>query len=169
MRRPLTLAFFAALLALPSSAMAQRGRHSGPIMTADGPVSPAEWRAAGGNPIVYQQLMEQKQMAAQEKAMQQQYQAMQKQQVAYDNWLKDQKAKKDKGKPVDPAYQSLLDEKARYEAAIEARAAKAAAKKKGKTTSSTKKTASPKAAASSKPAPTTKPATVSDSDAKGDQ
>ncbi len=140
---------------------------SGPAMTPYGPMTnptqSAEWRQAGGNPMIYEQIMEQKMMQAQEKAMQQEYQAMQKQQQAFQKWVKEQKAKKDKGQPVDPAYQRMLDHEAEYKAAIEARANKAAAKK-AKKTKATKKTATaaPNASKNASKDAKTKPETTED-------
>jgi len=132
MARAIALAVLVTLLAVPGAAHAQRRGRSGPAMTPYGPVAnptqSAEWRQAGGNPIIYQQIMEQKLLAAQQKEMQKEWQALQKQKQAYDKWLKEQKTKKDKGQPVDPAYQQMLDREAQYKAAVEARAARATAK-----------------------------------------
>jgi hypothetical protein len=95
-----------------------------------------EWRQAGGNYGIYLRIMEQKAMVAQGKAMdkeyklyQKQFLAAQKQQIAFEKWSNDQKAKKEKGKPVDPAYQKMIDEEARYTAAEKVRVANVAAKK----------------------------------------
>ena len=133
MKRLLGIAVLTCLVAAPSVAQAQRRGRGGPAMSVDGPVfnptQTPEWRQAGGNLMVYQQIMEQKMMVAQQKQMQQNYQAMVKQQQAYDKWIKDQKAKKEKGKPVDPAFQQMLDQEAQFKAAQEARAARIAAKK----------------------------------------
>jgi hypothetical protein len=133
MKRLLLLSAALVLSGMTSDAWAQRRGRSGPAMTPYGPVSnptqSPEWRQAGGNPMIYEQIMMQKMMAAEQKQMQQQYQALQKQQQAYEKWLKEQKAKKDKGQPVDPAYQQLLDAQARYKADAEAYAAKVAARK----------------------------------------
>src|SRR6478735_6430623 len=93
------------------------------------PTQSAEWRQAGGNPEIYNQILQQKMMAAQQKAMEAEYKAALKQQQAYEKWLKDQKARKDKGQPVDPAYQRLLDLDAQQKAALKARAERAVAKK----------------------------------------
>ena len=82
--------------------------------------------------MIYEQIMMQKMMAAQQKAQNQQYQAMLKQQQAFQKWTKDQAARKAKGQPVDPAYQQMLDNETQYKAAMEARAARAAAKKEKK-------------------------------------
>jgi len=115
-------------------------------MTPFGPVTnptqTSEWRQAGGNPMIYEQIMTQKMMAAQQKAQNQQYQAMLKQQKAFQKWTKEQAAKKAKGQPVDPAYQQMLDNEAQAKAAAEARAARAAAKKEKKRTPA-RKAASP--------------------------
>lgn len=133
-----------ALVGLSSSASAQ-GR--GTMITADGPVTnftqTPEWRQAGGNYGVYLQIMERKMMLARRKAMeaeskatqrqfqamQKQYQAAQKQQAAFQKWVDEQNTKKKQGKPVDPAFQAMLDEEARYRAAAEARAARVSSKK----------------------------------------
>jgi len=121
-------------------AQAQRGSRRGPAMTPYGqvynPTQSPEWRQAGGNPIIYNQIIEQKLMAAQQKAMASQlkaaeaeYKALQKKQQAHERWLKEQKAKKEKNQPVDPAYQRLLDLEAQQKAAMEARISRAAAKR----------------------------------------
>lgn len=127
MTRPIALALASIALGMARPAPAQT------YMTPDGPIkfyyTTPEWRQAGGNPIIYRQLVEQKLRAAHEKAMRPQYEAMLKQQKAFEKWLADQEAKKEKGKPVDPAYQRMLDEEARIQAAIEAQVAKAAARK----------------------------------------
>ena len=153
MKRSIALAIVTVVTALPGMAQAQRGRmSSGPAMTPYGPMTnptqSAEWRQAGGNPMIYEQIMEEKMMVAQQKAMQQEYQAMQKQQQAYQKWFKEQQAKKAKGQPVDPAYQRMLDQEAEYKAAIEARAIKAAAKKAARKTKAVKKPATSKKASS---------------------
>lgn len=133
MKRLLGIAVLTCLVSAPSVAQAQRRGRGGPAVSVDGPVfnptQTPEWRQAGGNLMVYQQIMEQKMMVAQQKQMQQNYQAMVKQQQAYDKWLKDQKAKKEKGKPVDPAFQQMLDQEAQFKAAQEARAARVAARR----------------------------------------
>ena len=150
MKRVLGIALVLALVVAPRDAQAQRrGGRSGVAMTPYGPVtnptSTPEWRQAGGNPIVYQAIMDQKAAIAREKLMQQQAQAMQrqqqaarKQQQAYDKWIKDQKANKEKGKPVDPAYQRMLDQQTQVKAAADARAARAAAKKTKKKSATAK-------------------------------
>ncbi len=106
-----------------------RGR-SGPAMTPYGPVvnptSTPEWRQAGGNPMIYEAIMEQKAAAARQKLMQQQAAAMQKQRQAFEKWAK---AKKDKGQSVDPEYQQMLDQEPQIKAAAEARAARASSRK----------------------------------------
>lgn len=137
MARSIALIILLSVLLIPGEARAQRrgGTRGGTRqpMSVDGPVyNPAlspEWRQAGGNPMIYQQIMQQKYLAAQQKQMQKEAEALRKQQQAYEKWLKEQKAKKDKGQPVDPAYQQMLDQEAQYKAAVEARAARAAAKK----------------------------------------
>lgn len=133
MKRLLGIAVLTCLVADPGAAQAQRRGRGGPAMSADGPVfnptQTPEWRQAGGNLMVYQQIMEQKMRVAQQKQTQQNYLAMVKQQQAYDKWLKDQKAKKGKGKPVDPAFQQMIDQEARLKAAQEARAARVAARR----------------------------------------
>jgi hypothetical protein len=154
------LALVAILAALPTTARAQRGyRNSGPAMTPYGPMynptqSP-EWRQSGGNPYVYQQLMQQKAMMYQQKAMQQQYQAMQKQQQAFEKWMKEQKAKKDKGQPYDPQYDKIVD-------AMNKNAQAALNASQPRSRRSTKKHATP--AASTQPVDT--PSTDKDSTAK---
>jgi hypothetical protein len=99
---------------LASPAVAQRGGNRGnrTVQTPYGPVfnptlSP-EWRQAGGNPMVYQQIMRQRQMLAQQKAMQGQAKAMQKQQDAFNKWYSEQKAKRDKGEPTDAAFERMF-------------------------------------------------------------
>jgi hypothetical protein len=69
-----------AVAGLSTTAHAQRyGRTYGPAMTPFGPVyNPAlspEWRQAGGNPIIYEQIMQQKALIQQQKLMMQQQQA----------------------------------------------------------------------------------------------
>lgn len=143
MKRLCSLVLLVIVLVSSSDAKAQRRGRGGPAMTPYGPMAnptqSPEWRQAGGNPMIYQQLIEQKMMVAQQKAMQQQYQAMQKQQQAFEKWVKEQKAKKEKGQAVDPAYQQMLDQKAQVEAAVEAHAAKLAALKEKKKRGTTKK------------------------------
>ncbi len=139
MKRYLILAFLGVLLAaVPDSAFAQRrGRSNSPGMTPYGPeFSPAEWKQAGGNPMIYEQIMEQKMMAAQQKAMQQEYQAMVKQQQAYQKWIKDQAAKKAKGQATDPMYDQMLAQEAAVQKARDEAIARAAAKKAKKKSTS---------------------------------
>ncbi len=135
------LVFVAALtmasLAQVSTAHAQRGyNRNGPAMTPDGPVynptSSPDYQLWARNPAAYEQLMYQRQMQYNA----QQMAAYQKQQAAFQKWLKDQKAKKDKGQPTDPAYDQMLKVQAAQEAAalkaqakIEAKKAAAQAKK----------------------------------------
>ena len=76
----------AGLLLWPGLAQAQRGmsRYANtPAMTPYGPVfnptQTPEWRQAGGNPVVYQQIMMQKMAAAEQAAFQKQWAAYQKQ------------------------------------------------------------------------------------------
>lgn len=140
MKRLLGIGLLLALIASPRDAQAQKGGRSGSAMTPFGPVTnptqTKEWRLAGSNPVAYQAMMDQKAAAARQKAaqkeaqaLQKQQQAVQKQQQAFEKWLKDQKSKKEKGKPVDPAYQRMLDEEGRVKAAAEARAARASARR----------------------------------------
>lgn len=82
-----------------------RYRRSGPAMSVFGPtynptMSP-EYRLYLSDPEAYEQLMMQRQF-------QYQQQIYQKQQQVFQKWLKDQKAKKDKGQPTDPAYEQYL-------------------------------------------------------------
>ncbi len=100
------------------------------------PTMTPEWRQAGGNLLIYQEIMDQKAAVVREKAMKQKALAEQKQQKAakkqqqdFEKWVKEQKAKKEKGKPVDPEYQRMLDQEGRLKAAAEARAARSASKK----------------------------------------
>ena len=86
MSRRIVLSIAIGLALVPSIASAQMRRNrNAPAMTADGPVynptQTPEWRQAGGNYEVWQQLMMQK-MAAQQQA------AFQKQQAAYQKWAK---------------------------------------------------------------------------------
>ena len=90
MRRSLQLAILIGLVAFPSMARAQRGLsryRNTPAMTPYGPVvnptQTPEWREAGGNMEVWQQIMMQK-AAAKEQA------AMAKQQAEYQKALKAQ-------------------------------------------------------------------------------
>ncbi|MDB5349912.1 MAG: hypothetical protein JWN86_1159 [Planctomycetota bacterium] len=133
MRRHFGLVLLILAFGMPHDASAQRGSRSGPAMTPYGPMSnptqSAEWRQAGGNPYIYEQMMQQKMMAAQQKVQQQEYQKLVKQQQAYEKWFKEQKAKKDKGQPVDPAFQRMLDQDAQVKAAIKARAERKKAQK----------------------------------------
>jgi hypothetical protein len=87
------------------------GRIQNPTMT-------PEWRQAGGNPMVYQQMMRRKMEGLQRQNMQKAYQAMRKEQAAFDKWYKEQKALKDKGKPTDPMFDQLQARKAAEEAAV---------------------------------------------------
>jgi hypothetical protein len=72
---------FAALIAFPSTSRAQYGRHgrAGVVMGPDGMLyntrSP-EWRMSGGNPAVYQQLVQQKLLLRQQRLMRQQQRLM---------------------------------------------------------------------------------------------
>ena len=127
-----------ALSATESPAWAQgRARHASPwIQTPNGPVyNPAlspEWRQSGGNPMVYQQMMQQRMMRLQQQNMTKQYQEMQKQQQAFEKWYKDQKAKKDKGQKTDPAFDELLKQQQAADAAAAAELAKQQAKQQAK-------------------------------------
>jgi ATPase subunit of ABC transporter with duplicated ATPase domains len=82
--RLLGLAVVLGLMVMPSMAHAQRGRNV-PAMSPYGPIynptQTPEWRQAGGNYEVWEQIMMQK-MAAQEQA------AFQKQLAAYQKWAK---------------------------------------------------------------------------------
>ena len=139
------IALLLTLVAAPGIAQAQRRGGAGTAMTPYGPVynpvNSPEWRMAGSNPLVYQAMMDQKAAVARQKMMQQQalaaqkqQQAAQKQQIAFEKWVKAQKAKKEKGETVDPAYQRMLDQERQMKAAAEARAARAAARKPRRTT-----------------------------------
>lgn len=108
-----------------------RGRMRGPVTVVtpygayQNPTSSAEWRQAGGNPAMYQQLMQRKMAMYQQQVMTRQYEAMKKQQQAYEKWYKDQKAKKDKGQATDPAFDEMLRVQAKqqeYQAKLEAQA-----------------------------------------------
>lgn len=82
-RRVAVLAFTVAVVLLPAGVFGQRwGRYGNtPPMSPYGPLyDPTTWRQAGYNPIVYQQLMEQKMIMAQQKAMLKQQQMLQKMQ-----------------------------------------------------------------------------------------
>src|SRR5690349_17995442 len=107
MRRPSTILIaLAVLMALPGVAQAQRRRGNGKVYGPGGlmyDTNSPEWRASGGNFMVYGQLMEQKALRAQQQAFAKQMQQMAKQQQAFQKWLKVQKARKDKGQPTDPA------------------------------------------------------------------
>jgi len=94
-RRFSLLAMLVGLLAVPSAAQAQhRGNRNAPAMTPYGPVynptQTPEWRQAGGNYAVWQQIMMQK-MAAQEQA------AFQKELAQYQKMLKAQGQKPPSG------------------------------------------------------------------------
>ena len=128
-----------------STGSGRSGGRSGAGVAVDNPAynftNSHEWRQAGGNYGIYLQIMEQKAMVAQQKATdkesklyQKQFVAAQKQQLAFEKWTSDQKSKKEKGKPVDPAYQQMVDQDARYKAAEEVRIAKVAARKAKKST-----------------------------------
>ncbi len=132
MKRFLGLAFLTTMaMALPQAAQAQRYRN-GPVQTPWGPeqnvTQSAEWRQAGGNLEVYQQIMYQKYMAAQQKQMDKENQEYVKQQQAFQKWVKEQAAKKAKGQPTDPAYDRMIAIQEQEQKAMEAQAAKAAAK-----------------------------------------
>jgi hypothetical protein len=87
------LALVFGFLLLPTAAQAQyrRGRYAQP-MTADGPAyNPAltpEWRQAGGNYAVWEQIMMNKMAAQEQAAFQKQLAAYQKQVAAYQKQLK---------------------------------------------------------------------------------
>ena len=72
---------FAVLIAFPTTSRAQYGRYgrAGVVMGPDGMLyntRSAEWRMSGGNPAVYQQLMQQKLMLRQQRLMRQQQRLM---------------------------------------------------------------------------------------------
>ena len=83
-RRVTLLALLAAaLLSAPSAEARGYGRRgwSTPPMTPFGPMyDPTLWRQAGGNPYVYDQLLQQRMMMVQQRAMMQQERMLQKQQ-----------------------------------------------------------------------------------------
>lgn len=104
MRRGWTFAVLLAVLALMPLAAQARGRRGSKVYGPGGlmyDTNSADWKASGGNINVYRQRMAQKAMMAQQKVM---MQRMAKQQQAFQKWYKDQKAKKDKGQPTDPAF-----------------------------------------------------------------
>ena len=154
MKRTLGFVLLVLMLAPPQAAPAQRGRgrgRDGPAMSVGGPVfnptQTPEWRQAGGNIEVYEQLMMQKQYQAEQK----QYQAMLHQRQAHQKWLKGQAARKAKGQPVDPAYTQMLAQEELLRKQQEEQAAKLAAKKarakrptKAKAKTPTSATAAPK-------------------------
>jgi type II secretory pathway pseudopilin PulG len=80
------------LFLMPAAAYGQRGMRYGPAMTPDGPVyNPAttpEWRQAGGNFEVWQQIMMNKMAIQQQQQFQKQLQAYQKQVQEYEKWKK---------------------------------------------------------------------------------
>jgi len=110
MLRRLGLLCLLAVALVPADARAQRGmnRTSGPAMTPFGPVynptQTPEYRLFARNPAAYQQLM----MERMARVNYRQQQQLLKQQQAFEKWLKQQKARKDKGQPTDPAYDQLL-------------------------------------------------------------
>jgi len=81
-RRLAFLSVFVAIVLLPSVSFGQRGRWSStPPMTPFGPAyDPTTMRQAGYNPLVYDQLMQEKMIIAQQKALIKQQQMMQKMQ-----------------------------------------------------------------------------------------
>jgi hypothetical protein len=97
------VAFFAVMVVLPVAAQAQRGfgRYANtPPMTPYGPaIDPVLWRQAGGNPEMYDQLLQRKMMFMQQQVMQKQQRQMQLMQKA-------QKAQKKNGQN-DPAAAAL--------------------------------------------------------------
>ena len=121
-RSPLIVAV---VVLIVSPALAQRAGY-GPnsrVRSPHGPVfNPTltpEWKEAGGNPLIYQQIMREKLAIAQQKAMQKQYQAMQKQaqamqkqQAAFTKWYTEQAEKKEKGEETDPAFEAMFGDKA---------------------------------------------------------
>jgi hypothetical protein len=151
-----------AFLAGTAPAHAQRGYRRGPAMTPYGPVynptmSP-DYRLYASNPAAYEQMMMNRQIQSANK----QQQAAQKQQEQFQKWLKDQKAKKEKGKPTDPAYDQLL----KYQEAQAQAELKTSARKNAKRTPAkslkTKKAGAPKVAGADDAAATAK----TDSNAK---
>jgi hypothetical protein len=135
-RRSMFLGTLAAMMLIGiHSAHAQRGNRSGLAMTPYGPVynpmlSP-DYRLYAANPALYEQVVTARQMQAANKQQQQ----MLKQQRVFAKWLKDQKSKKDKGKPTDPAYDQLMKMKeAQANAAFKA-TAKSSSRKSGSTKS----------------------------------
>jgi hypothetical protein len=137
----LAIGFLALTLSFPGTAHAQRGRY-GPAMSAYGPVynptmSP-EYQLWARNPEAYEQLMMQRQMQMEYR----QQQAMLKQQQQFEKWLKEQKAKKDKGQPTDPAYDQIVKMQEQQE-----KAAKEAATPRPRRKRTSAKGASPKTAA----------------------
>ena len=70
-----------AILAVTSVTAEAGGRRGGPVMSPFGELyntNSPEWRASGGNPVVYPQLMEQKAVMLQQRQMLKQQQAMEK-------------------------------------------------------------------------------------------
>lgn len=81
-RKGFAAAVLAAVLVagMTGPAMAQRGRRNFTPITPFGPVyDPTTMRQAGGNPMAYQQLLEQKMMLQQQQTMMRQQQAMMRQ------------------------------------------------------------------------------------------
>jgi DNA polymerase III gamma/tau subunit len=110
-------------LARTSEAQQRGGRRANPMVQTpyesfQNPTMTPEWRRAGGNPMVYQQMMRQKMAGLQRQNMQKAYQEMRKQQAAFQKWYAEQKALKDKGKPTDPMFDRLQAEKEAEEAAV---------------------------------------------------
>jgi hypothetical protein len=119
------LCLTAMLLGLARTSEArQRGKRGAnpmvrtPYGTFTNPTMTPEWRQAGGNPVVYQQMMRRKMEGLQRQNMQKAYQDMRKQQEAFQKWYKEQKALKDKGKPTDPMFDQVLASQAAQEAAV---------------------------------------------------
>lgn len=116
----------------------RHGNASPWAMSGEGPVfNPAlspEWRQAGGNPMLFEQLMEQKMMMAQQKAMAEQQKAIQKQAKAFQKWLKENQAREAKGQPVDPQYTLMKRQQQAIAAAPARHAALVATKKRHKST-----------------------------------
>jgi hypothetical protein len=76
------IALAAAILAVTSVTAEAGGRRGGPVVSPFGELyntSSPEWKASGGNPVVYQQIMEQKAALLQQRRMLKQQQAMEKQ------------------------------------------------------------------------------------------
>lgn len=82
MARRISIFAVAAVVALTASNLANaRGPRTGTVMTPFGPVyntGSAEWKMAGGNPLLYQEIMEQKAMMRQQQLLIKQQQQLMK-------------------------------------------------------------------------------------------